>query len=274
MAEQTRSKTTTSDFESFDIGQRELESTLEDFLHEEEKEHSNIWNFATITGMAILFVGLSALIQMIGLNIGPDLTGIVEVLPLIGGILVTLIGFGFFVGERGKAKGVSRSKLKERVQNAANDFQQEMNRGSGYDSSSSSQPRTARAQNARTARTVDHGTFTSDYEQTYKKYAKKGAEQRSDSRSSSQQNSGYGQSMNIEDYALNKRKKLFKSRTDKKISGVCAGLAEYFGISTTMVRIIFALGAFFGYGSFILVYIVMAIAMPKEPKGLAEPQND
>lgn len=59
--------------------------------------------------------------------------------------------------------------------------------------------------------------------------------------------------------------RLTKSRTDKKISGVCGGLAKYLGINSTIVRIIFVVAILLGYGSFILVYIAMAIVMPKEP---------
>ncbi len=59
--------------------------------------------------------------------------------------------------------------------------------------------------------------------------------------------------------------KLMRSRTDKKISGVCGGLAKYLGISSTIIRIIFVAALFLGYGSFLLVYIAMAIIMPKEP---------
>lgn len=59
--------------------------------------------------------------------------------------------------------------------------------------------------------------------------------------------------------------RLTKSRTDKKISGVCGGLAKYLGINSTVVRLIFVAAMLLGYGSFLLVYIAMAIVMPKEP---------
>jgi phage shock protein C len=59
--------------------------------------------------------------------------------------------------------------------------------------------------------------------------------------------------------------KLMRSRTDKKIAGVCGGLAKYLGISSTIIRIIFVAALFLGYGSFFLVYLAMAIVMPKEP---------
>jgi len=57
-------------------------------------------------------------------------------------------------------------------------------------------------------------------------------------------------------------KRLVKSN-DKKLFGVCGGLGEYFGIDPTIVRIAF-LVAFFGFGTGLLVYLILAIAMPNE----------
>ena len=67
--------------------------------------------------------------------------------------------------------------------------------------------------------------------------------------------------------------KLFKSRTDRYISGVCGGLAKYLGISSTVIRVIFLAALFLGYGSFFLVYIALAIVMPKEPISLMDDFN-
>ena len=60
-------------------------------------------------------------------------------------------------------------------------------------------------------------------------------------------------------------KKLYRSKTNKMIAGVCGGLAQYFGIDATVVRLILALLVFFGMGSGILLYIILAILMPLEP---------
>lgn len=59
--------------------------------------------------------------------------------------------------------------------------------------------------------------------------------------------------------------RLMKSRTDKKIAGVCGGLAKHLGISSTLLRLLFVAAIILGWGSFILVYIALAIVMPKEP---------
>jgi len=59
-------------------------------------------------------------------------------------------------------------------------------------------------------------------------------------------------------------KRLYKSRTDKKISGVCGGIAAYYGIDSTLVRIIWILLLFFAGGGIVL-YIICAVVMPNEP---------
>lgn len=59
-------------------------------------------------------------------------------------------------------------------------------------------------------------------------------------------------------------KKLYKSNQDKMIDGVCGGIAEYFGIDPTVVRLIWALFSLMG-GSGILAYIIAAIIIPRSP---------
>ncbi len=59
-------------------------------------------------------------------------------------------------------------------------------------------------------------------------------------------------------------KKLYKSQTDRYICGVCGGLGEYFGVDSTVFRLLLAALTVMG-GSGILLYIVMAIIMPKDP---------
>lgn len=56
-------------------------------------------------------------------------------------------------------------------------------------------------------------------------------------------------------------KKLYKSDVDRKLCGVCGGIAEYLGIDSTIVRLIWVvLVVFFGTG--ILAYIIAALVIP------------
>jgi phage shock protein C len=58
-------------------------------------------------------------------------------------------------------------------------------------------------------------------------------------------------------------KKLYRSRRDKIIAGVCGGLANFFNIDPTWVRLIFVLFFFVG-GSALLVYVLMWLIVPLE----------
>lgn len=60
-------------------------------------------------------------------------------------------------------------------------------------------------------------------------------------------------------------KRLYRSR-DSIVGGVCAGIAEYFGIDPTLVRIAWAF-MFFAYGSGFLLYLICWILMPQAPYG-------
>lgn len=59
-------------------------------------------------------------------------------------------------------------------------------------------------------------------------------------------------------------KKLRRSRTNRVIGGVCGGLANYFGIDVSVVRILMFLLIFFG-GISLWVYLILWIAIPSEP---------
>ncbi len=60
-------------------------------------------------------------------------------------------------------------------------------------------------------------------------------------------------------------KKLYRSRTNRMIAGVCSGLGNFFGIDPTVVRLVFIAGTILGFGSFVLIYLVLFIVVPEEP---------
>lgn len=202
-----------------DFEDHELRNTMHEFLKEEKKANSNIWNFATIAGIAMFFVGMVYLIQTIGLEMGPDLSGLIEAMPLIGGALVTLVGFGFLVGDRKKKK-------KHKHQSQEYNFED-----TTFDD------------------TTEEEDFTLNNDL--------GSQKKSKSKSSDQ--------FNFDAHAFGQSKKLYKSRTNKKWAGVCGGLAKYFGISATVIRLLFVVTFFAGSGTSLLVYIALAIALDKEP---------
>ncbi|HLA98251.1 MAG TPA: PspC domain-containing protein [Anaerolineales bacterium] len=68
-------------------------------------------------------------------------------------------------------------------------------------------------------------------------------------------------------------KRLYRSTKERMIAGVCGGLAEYFGIDPTLVRLLFVLAALAG-GPGLLAYLIMLIVVPEEPVEEAESAVD
>ena len=63
------------------------------------------------------------------------------------------------------------------------------------------------------------------------------------------------------------KRKLMRSSTDKKIAGVCAGLADYFDLDPTIVRVVWLLAILVG-GTGVLAYLVLWIVLPVAPAGV------
>ena len=64
-------------------------------------------------------------------------------------------------------------------------------------------------------------------------------------------------------------KKLYRSRTDKKICGVCGGLAKYINMDATIIRLLVVVACLFtGVG--LLAYIIGALVIPEEPENVIE----
>jgi len=61
-------------------------------------------------------------------------------------------------------------------------------------------------------------------------------------------------------------KKLYRSRKERMIAGVCGGLGEYFGIDPTLVRLLFVFTALAG-GPGLVAYIILLVVVPEEPLG-------
>ncbi len=62
------------------------------------------------------------------------------------------------------------------------------------------------------------------------------------------------------------QKKLYKSRTDKKLCGVIGGFAGYLNIDSTILRLIYVLLSLFVLGCPIIIYFAAALIMPEEPE--------
>jgi phage shock protein C len=60
-------------------------------------------------------------------------------------------------------------------------------------------------------------------------------------------------------------KKLYRSRTERWLAGVCGGLGNYFGVDPTLVRVIFVILSL-TFGSGFLIYLVLWLIIPNEPE--------
>lgn len=184
----------------FEISEHELESTLESYLENEEKEEKpRLLNFVSMTGLVMLTVGFLSVVQLI-LPISFDFTPLLYMLPVFGGILALFYGLGIFSSER------RRKKRKEKKNRELK-------------------------------------------EKTKARYV-----------SATRGDSGV-----LDSFAFKRKKKLFKSRRDKKIFGVCAGIADYLGVDPTMIRILFVVFFLLGSGTPALIYILLGLILDKEP---------
>ncbi len=61
-------------------------------------------------------------------------------------------------------------------------------------------------------------------------------------------------------------KRLYRSRDDRMFAGVCGGLAEFFGVDSTLIRLALVLGVFLSVSGLFWVYLVMALLVPLEPE--------
>lgn len=205
----------------------ELQATLRDFLQEEEKEKSTVWNIATIAGLAMFFVSMLYVLQLVGLFSG--LTGWMNVLPILGAVLIVFVGFGFFVGDRKRVKRILKKQRRKRKEYFESEFGSSKNK------------------------TAEDFSLKNDLFEKTKTKSKK---------------SNRFSTSEFDRYALGHSKKLYKSRSSKKIAGVCGGLARYFGISANIIRFLFIVTTIAGIGASVLVYIALAIALDKEPTDL------
>lgn len=176
---------------------------LESFLFQEEKEEkTSRWNvLPTLTGGAMMLVGILYVLQYLGLWNGVNMTVAAEILPVLAGILIVVLGFGLFkkkskpVAAQARIRPVPPPIPRSRTQP----------REEAFATSASVPPPLAR------------------------------------------------------------RKTLTKS-ANKKISGVAAGIADYFNIDPTWVRVAFVVGLFATQGVAVLVYLAMAMVLPDAPK--------
>lgn len=68
-------------------------------------------------------------------------------------------------------------------------------------------------------------------------------------------------------------KRLYKS-SKKMLCGVCGGIAEYFKVDPTLIRLIIVFLALAGVGTGLVAYIIAAIIIPEKPYNIEEKKED
>jgi phage shock protein C len=64
--------------------------------------------------------------------------------------------------------------------------------------------------------------------------------------------------------AMDSTRKLYRSKSDRVLAGVCGGLAQYFNLNATLIRVLFVLLAVLG-GSGLVLYVALWIIVPNQP---------
>jgi len=73
---------------------------------------------------------------------------------------------------------------------------------------------------------------------------------------------------------MNTGKKLYRSRTNRMLAGVCGGLGEYLNMDPTVVRLLFVLlTAITSFAPGVIVYIIMMFFVPEDPSGVIPPSG-
>ena len=65
------------------------------------------------------------------------------------------------------------------------------------------------------------------------------------------------------------QKKLYRSATDKKLAGVCGGVAKYLNMDPTVIRVLWAIISLFAFGG-VVAYILCAFIIPEEPTNIID----
>ena len=65
------------------------------------------------------------------------------------------------------------------------------------------------------------------------------------------------------------KKKLYRSSTDKKLAGVCGGVAKYLNMDPTVIRLLWILVSLFAFAG-VVAYVICAFVMPEEPTNVID----
>lgn len=220
------------DLELQDISDEELELfLLEEDADEKVKKEPSAWNLPTIAGLGMIGVGILAMLQnLFGVWTGFSWTTLFNILPWFASVLIILLGFGM----------LSRPNRKQRkLDKLRKEARRERRRAAAYEARRGRRKKV----NFEEREAGSEKTRSNTREERRARAERLRSERQGQRRSTL-------------------KRRLVKSR-DKKIAGVCGGLAEYFNIDPTFVRIATVAITIFSSGWALVPYLILAITMPK-----------
>ena len=254
------------------FGKSSLDHTLEDFLETEQEKKPSYINGASLSGAFLLLSTIGFVLFQLGLDVGPSS---IDALPFLGGIFLLFAAISSrFVGEK-KPKKKKKNKSKEDVFGGQH-YPNEPLRYEGFGSDSTKRGHYINSEMAtnRNKKSDEFDVFgsgeskTSTSGHTQSDYSTARPERgRTNTFQADSTTYSWGQ------FQHKRSKRLYKSRNDKRLWGVCGGLADFFGIGSIWVRSIFVVAFFMGWGSSLLVYLALSFILNKEPLDLDYPEK-
>ena len=207
----------------------------------EEKKQAGFWNLQTASGMGLIGLGVLYSIQQLGfLPFGFDLSGLVQVLPIFAAVLIMLTGFGVLSwspAARRRAKARKRAARRRRQRrNVSKTVGREPRDEAGRRAASAF----AQAEKALGVAGQAAGRAVEEAKARRAAARRKG------------------------------RTRLLKDRANRKLTGLSAGMANYFGLDPTVVRIGWVLATIFTQGGAIVPYIILSMITGSEDEDPAD----
>ena len=227
-----------------DIAAFMAEQEMEEEAHEEKS--AGFWNLQTASGMGLIGVGVLYLFQLMGLfPLGSAfLFELVQVLPIFAAVLIVLTGFGVLswspaARRRRKARkrAMRRRKQQRRVQRKT------MGRGRSRRAQTDEAGEKASAAFAQAEKVLRTAGETAG--RAASAAAKEARERRAQARRAG-------------------RTRLLKDRSNRKITGLAAGMANYFGLDPTVVRIGWVIATIVTQGGAAALYILLSMLLGSE----------
>ena len=214
------------------------EQELEEEEHEEKE--AGFWNLQTVSGMGLIGLGALYSLQLLGLfPLGSAiLQNLVQVLPIFAAVLIMLTGFGVLSwSPAARRRKKARKRAARRRQQQRRAARKTVGRAAAPKTDAAGQAASkAFRQAERALRTAGKaaGRLTDE-----------AFERRASARRAG-------------------RKRLAKDRRNRKITGVAAGMANYFGLDPTVVRIGWVVAAIFTNFAAVIPYVILTAVLKNE----------